>query len=69
MRISNGAGAPFVSAVRTNVPTGTEFEDADFGPRTQTITGVDRRSRSIQYRMDRRSLEAQVAQPLAEFGQ
>jgi len=25
------------SALRLDVPTGTEFEDADFGPRTQTI--------------------------------
>ncbi len=38
VRIYGGAGALHVSALRTNVPTGTEFEDADFGPRTQTIT-------------------------------
>ncbi len=38
VRIYNGAGAMHATALRTNVPTGTEFEDADFGPRTQSIT-------------------------------
>jgi hypothetical protein len=38
VRIYNGAGDLHASAVRTNLATRTEFEDADFGPRNQTIT-------------------------------
>ncbi len=38
LTVYNPDDSPFATATIINAPTKTEFEDADFGPRTQTVT-------------------------------
>jgi hypothetical protein len=38
VQVYDAGGLPFASGLIENAPTKTEFEDADFGPRSETVT-------------------------------